>query len=98
MSRIIEESENIFNVFVTPAGQYVAVRPKGLAFGNMSKEIYLVDSLAYAQHFYSHITELKADDYYHKFPSVLKIMLDGLKVREVLAKTEYSFIEEKQNG
>lgn len=98
MSKVIDNSESVFNVFVTPSGQYVAVRPKGLAFGNMSKEIYLVDSLCYAQHFYSHVTELNPDHYYHEFSSVLKMLINSLKVKQVLAKTEYSFVEEKQNG
>lgn len=89
MSKIIETSESVFNVFVTPSGQYVAVRSVGLAFGNTAKEIYLVDDIAYAKHFYSHITELNPDHYYHEFSSVLKIMISTLRVQQIVAKTQY---------
>lgn len=95
MINSIAKSEKRFNVFVTPNGQYVSVRDTHLAFGNTAKEIYLVDDLIYAEHFWSHITELKSKDYYHKFPSILEFIISKLTVKQVVSKTEYYFVEDK---
>ena len=95
---ILAKSNKIFNVFVTPNRQYVAVRNISLAFGNTAKEIYLVDDLIYAEQFWSHITELKSKDFYHKFPDVLEHIISKLKVKQVVSKTEYYFTEDALTG
>lgn len=94
MLKVIDKSESVFNVFVTPNNQYVALRNKNLAFGNVSKEIYFVDNLSFAHHFYSHINELKASDYYHKFPNILDLIISNLQVKQIVSKTQYYFKED----
>lgn len=91
MLKFITESRDSFNVFVTPSGQYVAVREIGLAFGNTAKEMYLVDTISQARHFYSNVTKLKVDDYYHDYKLVLEYLINSLEVKTVISKTEYYF-------
>lgn len=87
---------NKYHVFVNAKGQYVAVRRIHLAFGNVADEIYFVNEIQFAEKFYR-ITKLKANQYYHKFPDVLKFIVDNLECKLVTTHTtfELSAVEDE---
>lgn len=90
------ETENRkFVVFMTVDGKYIAVRTVYLAFGNTGREIYYTDKIAHAEHFFLHVEKLEANRFYHKFPSVLELMVKNLIRKVVVAETVYTIVDDE---
>lgn len=86
-------NEGTYSIFKGPKG-YVYLRKIHLAYGNTATTIEYTDNIEYAQLFNSNITKLHAENYYHKFPSVLALEITHLKHSHVHIKTtkEYTLL------
>lgn len=74
--------------------EYVALRERGLAFGNKGIEIYYVDDIHFAAKFPLGLKYLKPDNYHKVSADVLKVELSLIKPIDIEVEYIYKKVEQ----
>ena len=74
--------------------EYVALRERGLAFGNKGIEIYYVDDIHFAEKFPLGLKYLKPDNYHKVSADVLKVELSLIEPVNIEVEYTYKKVEQ----